>query len=622
MSNKMNRLADDGNYARQVFNLSSLSAWIRLLPLIGIMALYLSLLLPTVARQGISWDEQTDLSITRAYLKPGGWLIGSDLDPSQTRLPMALVALVYALLNTSDLITGRLVSVGVGLLTLAGLYIYCLRPLSRGAGLLACSLLATSPFFLSFARVAFTESDIYLACVFAWLLVCMDRLREQAVLGWAVLVGIILGIALSAKATALAVIPVIWLAVFQVRAAPTQRVPFQEKAKDVLAVVVLTLLLAVSSVILAASGLYQTHSRLRLLLFLVVLAGWLLVLAWAVWNRHRAITPLALCALLTSLALLTFLVLPPEHLTNPAILRALLNRFGNEVRYNPGFMLEAGALHILSIIFKSGPVIGVGMLVGWAYAISRWRRQETCFPALLSLCYFAGLVLLPLAQTFYTVPLLPILATLMADLYLRIFARWRAAAIGLAVLVVVLLGVDLNLCYPDYNLNGYQWLGLHQLAGRSSVGYRSVVQTPSDGVEQAITWLNANARPGDRVSAYVLEWHIVQAIAPNPVYQIENSLIRRSFLKPDFVVVHINYEIPQSWWGANLSGDVFRPPYDPAWLNTNYEKVFSVSRAFSIEMASVWRKKMKDTFTPIEIMPHDYLAKNGAAHVHSLLPTN
>ncbi|MBN2391183.1 MAG: hypothetical protein JXR84_10685, partial [Anaerolineae bacterium] len=56
---------------------------------------YIALLLPTVYRQGISWDEQTDIDIARAYLtQSDGWLRGSPSDPSQTRLPMAVVAAV------------------------------------------------------------------------------------------------------------------------------------------------------------------------------------------------------------------------------------------------------------------------------------------------------------------------------------------------------------------------------------------------------------------------------------------------------------------------------------------------------------------------------------------------
>ncbi|MFN2168874.1 MAG: hypothetical protein ACK2U9_21785, partial [Anaerolineae bacterium] len=72
-----------------------------------ILALYLGLILPTVDRQGISWDEATDLAIARSYLQPGGWLRGSRDDPSQARLPMAAVALVYQVTGRHDLLTAR-----------------------------------------------------------------------------------------------------------------------------------------------------------------------------------------------------------------------------------------------------------------------------------------------------------------------------------------------------------------------------------------------------------------------------------------------------------------------------------------------------------------------------------
>jgi hypothetical protein len=44
-----------------------------------IIVLYSVLLLPTLGRQGISWDEQTDIVIARAYISgPAGWFIGSN----------------------------------------------------------------------------------------------------------------------------------------------------------------------------------------------------------------------------------------------------------------------------------------------------------------------------------------------------------------------------------------------------------------------------------------------------------------------------------------------------------------------------------------------------------------
>jgi dolichyl-phosphate-mannose-protein mannosyltransferase len=504
----------------------------RWLHLVGALTLYLLLLLPTVGRQGILWDEQTDIAIARAYLQPGGWLSGSGIDPSQTRLPMFTVALVYALLGRSDLITARLVSCAVGLLTLAGAYLACRQRFGHATGILACTLLASSPFFLSFARLGFTETDIYLACALVWLLVCVQRLQERPSIARAAIVGVVLGFAFSAKATAVAVLPAVWLAAAQ----PGRPAPVQE--------------------------------------------------------RRSFASPLSLSLLITGLAGLTFLAVPPEHSTNPAILQGLFHRFDREMSFSPGFIVQAAALHVLSILFKSGPLIGAWLLLGWITALVQWHRSSTRFPALVISCYFAGLVLLPLAQTFYTVPLLPLLSVLAADLYVRFFARFRSAAIGTAVLAVILLAFDLTLCYPDYNLNGYQWLGARQLAGRPSIGYRGVVQTPSDGVEQAFRWLNEHAKRGERVRSYALEQHIIQAVAPAPLYRIEFGFDRRASPDPDYVVVEINALIRQDWWTkGNGGGGIYQPPFDPGWLSSNYTKVFVVERAFGIEMASVWQRR-------------------------------
>ena len=189
---------------------------IRSLPILGVFIIYCLLLLPTVSRQGISWDEQTDIWVARAYLKgSGGWLTGSDIDPTQTRLPAFTVALVYKLLNQSGLLLARYISCIIGALTLVGVYVFCKRRYDTRRGLLACSLLATSPFYLSFARVAFTETDIYLACALAWLLVCVDRLQERASFRRAAWVGVVAGLAISAKFTALAVLPAVFYAVWQ-----------------------------------------------------------------------------------------------------------------------------------------------------------------------------------------------------------------------------------------------------------------------------------------------------------------------------------------------------------------------------------------------------------------------
>jgi len=571
------------------------------LPLLGVLLIYALLILPTVTRQGVSWDEPTDIAIAGAYLRlPDGWLAGSPDDPSQTRLPMAAVAVVYHLLNTSDLITARLVSVLAGALTLVAVYRYGRRRFGLATGVLASALLATSPFFLAFARVAFTETDIYLACALAWLLEAADRLQERFTVGQAAWVGLFLGLALSAKATMLAVLPAIWWVCLAGRSAWQAELAVQAQPPLPVSKRELAFWLAWLLVCLVG-GLYVVKTLppevyqgwLRLAHYLAVAGGWLLALLWAAWRRHRRVNPFLAALFITALAGLTFFVAPPEHLTNPAILAGLDWRLEHEMAFDPAFILEAAALHGLCLLFKPGVVVGAGIFLALGIALWQWpRRPALRLPVLIVLGYALGLLLLPLAQTFYTIPLLPILALLAADQAVALFARRRRLALGLAALAILSWGSDLALCYPDYNLNGYQWLGARISANRPSAGDRSVVQTPSDGVAQAFEWLNAHAAAGQRVMAYVLPWHIVSAAAPAPPYQIVNGF--STPIDADYIVTEINVLIPQCWWrksqGKSLA-TVYDPPFNQAWLEANYVRVFTVQRAFGIEMAAVWQKK-------------------------------
>jgi 4-amino-4-deoxy-L-arabinose transferase-like glycosyltransferase len=553
-------------------------------------------LFPTVGRQGISWDEQVDIAIARSYTAhPGGWFVGSGWDPSQARLPMFTVALVYALLGVSDLFTARLVSCLVGALTIAGVYVYCRREYDDKRGLLASLILATSPFFLSFARTAFTETDVYVACAFSWLLVCMSHLRAERTVGWAAATGVVLGLSISAKFTAVAVLPAVVVDVLAQRrqsgAPDTAPVP-QGRIAGV--AVLLALMIACAFGGWAVPSLFASVEyvgAVPILHYLVTVLWAIPVLRWVRRHRHLRLRPAVIASSVAILSLLTFLVLPPAHLTNRAILKSLGDRFGNEMGPNVRFMIEAIALHVGCITFKSSPLVGLGLLAGLVVTAFQWRRRRpSWFPLLLVLFYAGSLGILPIAQTFYTIPLLPILAVFGADQLLSLFARRKALAIVVGALALVLLVVDLVLCYPDYNLNGYQWLGARYWFGRSTVGYRSIVQTTSDGVQQVGEWMNDNVRPGERVVAYLHPWHIVRVTSPDPRFRIGDGRKLPVPIAADYVAFHINYDLKQSWAGDPLGGDIFKHSEDADWVRESYTKVYSVQRAFGIEVASVWKR--------------------------------
>lgn len=571
-----------------------------------ILSVYCALLLPTVNRQGISWDEQTDIDIARAYLNPGGWLIGSDSDPSQTRLPMAAVVVVYTLLRTDDLMTARFVSCVVGALTIIGVYVAGKREFDAKTGLLAGALLATSPFYLSFARVAFTETDIFVACAFAWLWVALSYLREKGTVGWAAVTAVVLGLALSGKFTAIVIFPAIGLHILSFAssaAAPTTRLTTtrlttRELRNGASLLALMSAVILLGWLILNSMAPEWREEALLRFHFILAFGAWIAVLVWAIRHRDKVVSPLLMVGFVLVLALGTFMVVPPEHLTNPNIIGSLFNRFDREMQWSPAFMGEAAVLHLACVLFKSSPLIGAGLLASVIVAALQWKtKREIRFPVMVVGFYFLGLVLLPLAQTFYMMPVLPVLAMLAADQWFTLMARRKPLAMGIGAVAVLVLCVDLVLCYPDFNLNGYQWVGARYIGNRATMGYRSIVQTPSDGVEQAVQWVNAHARPGDRVVVYAYPWHIVEAISRNSGVRFTRGEYNSVRLRPDYVIVHINHTIRQSW-AAYFTGEVntareeniFWEPYDVEWLHSRYTKIATVPRAFGIEMASVWER--------------------------------
>ena len=566
---------------------------------LGILGCYALLTVPALDRMGIGWDEATDLGIAQAYATPRGLLLGTSSDPSQTRLPMFIGALVFQLFGTTNLLLARLTTIFVGGLTLLGICVYGKNYFTPATGLLAAGLLAINPFFLSFSRMAFTESDVYLACTLTWLMVVLSRFQHQPSLGWAVLSGVFLGLAISSKATALAIIPGACAAFLlsQIYLRKLATTSDRKSANPVQSRYVWpwsawTIFAILAGVLISQqvdAGAYP--KRLHLLNYGLICLAWLIVLGWAWRNRNSTAHPLALAALMTGIGVLTFVIFPPEHLANSNIIRELISRAGQEMTFHPGFRLELAAFHIFTIFFKSTPILGFGLLAGFVFSLAQWRRRELSLPLILGALYLFTLLFLPLGQTFYTIPLLPIFSLLAADQLLRLRSQRKMISLALILLGLIWWAVEVKLCYPDYHLNGYQWLGARPFFGRSSIGYRSIVYVPSDGVQQAMEWLNDHAKAGEIAQVYGAPRHIVEMIAPDPAYQVIDGLQGNYIQKPDYVVIHVESMIWQGEGSDNPQGSIFRYPFDPEVLHEEYEQVLVIRRAFDLEVASVWKRK-------------------------------
>lgn len=565
----------------------------------GILFSYALLILPTVERLGIGWDEATDMVIAEAYQSPQGMLLGSSWDPSQTRLPMFTVAILFHLLGENNLHTARFTSVLIGGLTLLGVFIYGKERFDTATGLLAAGLLAINPFFLAFARQAFTESDIFLACTLIWLLVSLSHLQEKPSLGWAVLSGILLSLSISSKATAIIILPAACLSFLLNQIFPQKsdaRHGFNNSnlvsARSVLLWTAWAIsFLLVGVLISRRLNIGYQPGIVHLANYSLVFLGWLLMLVWAVRYRNFTAPPVALAVYLAGWSLFTFVIFPPEHLANSDIIAELISRADKEMTFSPAFLVELLALHTFTIFFKSTPVLGLGLLGGSFLGLTQWKRRELTLPLLVVMAYFSFLLLLPLGQTFYTIPILSILSLLAADQLMRLFQKRRAISLVLVFIGLTWWGVEMKQCYPDYHLNGYQWLGARPFSGRSSVGYRSIVFTPADGVQQSVEWLNVHAKSGQTALLYVEPWHIVKVMAPDPAYELTDGRTASLSSKADYIVIHIGSVIWQGAGDDSPQGSIYRYPFDVDTMQREYEKVFSVQRAFGLEMASIWRKK-------------------------------
>ena len=558
--------------------------------------LYLALIVPTLARQGIGWDEQVDRDIARSYGSARyGWFSGSGFDASQSRLPMYLGGLVFAATGRDSLWLSRVLTVMMGALTLACIIVLGRQVFGAGAGELASLLLATSPYFLSFSRVAFTESDLFVTAFLAAFLVCLEALRRTRELGWTLASGLALGGAIASKLTAasfvLLVFALPWLC--QGRWDDSASAPLPRRDGRTLWAATLLLLAGIATVWWwgCLRMLRSEPAMLKAGWFPLALL-WAAIAFWGLRRRHQRLPGPAVGAWIAAYAVATFFLIPPVHLTEPDLLVGMLRRAFHDLLAGEGNAGQFAVFYAACLVFKSSPALGAALLASPAAALWQARRRPELRLLLAAVLLYALVLLrLPLAQTFYLVPLLPLLALLAADQAVR----WRARPVLVAAGVVAFawLALDLARCYPDFNLNGYQYLGERRLAGRATLGYRGVAQVTTDGTEQSLRWVADHVEPGSTVVTYLLASHIVHA-AGLPGITLENGLRSKSDLLAgaDYAVVALGSTLSDDRGTDPRAASIYDFPYDSDLLQRDFSRVFSVRRAFGLEVASVWKRRL------------------------------
>ena len=577
--------------------------------LAAVIILYAVLALPMIDQIGISFDEQTDLIIAQSYdAEPYGWLHGDDMDPTNVRLPMYLSWLTFDLTG-NDLYSARLTSCILGILTLIAVFLYCCREFSPATGLTACMIMAISPYFLAFSKVAFTEGDIFITCFTAWLLFFVSTVKRKPTLKWITATGLCLGLVISAKASGAALVCATIIAL----PLPPNRRNHQPTAPTSLPFTKIIILLGMMTMVLIVVGIgyYFTGAESLTQLpekyaairgryifrhYLLALSIWLLVLAIMIKYRKRTTTCWWSLLLILGLAAITFFVIPPVHITNPTIITSLADIFlSSSNAFSWNFAGEALSLHFWVLLLKSGIILGAGLWLGILTALWRCRKQPALrIPLIFFLAYFAFLVLKMVhAQTYFMMPLYPLAAIFLADLLVLAYKDYRKITLTIIACGLLTTTYDLIRTYPYVHLNGYQWLGEKYLSGRSTLGYRSIVQTPSDGLEQALSWIQNNVAGGERLYYFTYADHIVRPRMRqagilflngfHPIYSMDQA---------NYVLIHINATINDGRGQNNHQGSIYKYYYDQEKLKKDFRKVYSEKRPFGLEVASVWYRKV------------------------------
>ena len=522
------------------------------------------------------WDEQVDHDIAiglRAHPLTGE---SPTLDASQLRLPMYANALAYALTGRDDITISRTVSLLCGALTILAAAALANTLFGSTAAILAAILLGFSPYFLSFERIAMTEGDIFFACFTTLSLYAFVCYLQRPTAGRWLLAGLLLAFAIGAKFFAIFLVPVFLVLATSTRSRgdwqPTYESIASRKLQRAITVGILLTIAGPLAVWLSRRyGAPSRESTIAIIAWLTVFMAWTRATYIALQRGALPRSNLTRCIALIAYAIFSCAALMPVHVTQPDIAIELLRR---TLHWDHQFPLALWSDHLRLytgiVLLKLSIPLGILSALALLLAAFRERDDGRWRPCILPIIFYVVLLcFLPLRQTFYLMGVYPLIMILTAAFIVELttWSRSKAVRTTLIVLFTAIFAHAAWLTfntYPHFNLHAYRTIG-DTWMGRESRGYRNLIQTPSDGVEEMIRWCNTDPsiKPNARVVSFLWEERIIETILPHDtrITLIPRGLSQESDTLPpapsidnaDYVLLHIN----------NLLGYGDRPPDTP-----------------------------------------------------------
>lgn len=553
------------------------------------------------------WDERVDLDIAIGLDHDPLFGERPTLDGSQTRWPMYVTALAFAVTGRDDLAVARGVSLLFSAVTIVATSLLGRRLFGAAVGMLTAALLACSPYFIAYSRIAMTEGDAAFTCLIVlslWAFV--EYQRRPTAVRW-LAVGLLTGLAVGAKLYGV-VLPLVYAVLEWWGDHLPQDVGGRRRGRNpggcVLGAGWLLVLVGGVLALAVRNAQHDQAADRGPALEAAAIACWaLLLLVWMAFvvltlrrqavfhGRGRRLVELAL------FAGLTFFALMPVHLLQHDIAREVVRLLLETDRSPPISLGDRAGLYLGIILYKYPVQLGLLTGAGVVWGLLRARRRAAWRTCVTPIVIYVGLLLfLPLRQTFYLMPVYPLLMIATAALILEAVAWMRPLGWVRAPLVLLLAGWtawqhagDVRHVFPHLHLHG-----INRVDG-AALGYRNLIQTPSDGVESLIRWCNqpGNVPPNSRVVSFLWEQHLIKPLLPAKPHYIfipRGALPERDRLSPpprwdaaDFVLLHLN----------NLVGYGDHPPDGPtreSLISAGFRPVFTVSRG-PLEVGWAWRRE-------------------------------
>ena len=542
-----------------------------------------------------AWDEAVDRRIAIGLRDHP--LVGEQpaIDASQSRLPMYVAAKFFRLSGRDDVRVARVASVLIGSVTVFATGMLGGMLFGGGVGAVAAILLALSPYFIGFSRIAMTEGDVLFACCMTLTITSFVTYLRRPSMPRCLLTAVFMSFAIGAKFHGLVLV----LAFAVITHFSRTGIAFTTRA-PVWRIRHFQTALAIGWVVAGLTLLTSHYSTGWAILGWVVLLGiWIYAAAYGLLHEAIDARPWPALMGLMAFAGLSFFTLMPVHVLQPAILRELVRRALSWDHRVP-LALIGDHLRLYSgiVLFKLTLPLGILTAVGLIWAALRERDQPMWRPAILTIIWYViALCFLPLRQTFYLMGVYPLIMIVTAGMIDQVGSWARSYSKQMKTVwtfvVVLLMGHyawRVRAAYPDFHLQGRAIVGDRWL-GAPSLGYRNLIQTPSDGVESLVAWCKQNVKPGQRVVSYLWEDHIIAPLVADAKFEfIPRGITEASDTLPppppiddaDYVLVHINNKLgygdrPPDMPDAQTLADQFKPAFtfqrsglELAWV---YERI-------------------------------------------------